>query len=144
MYSVRRNTLSSYFFLYHCINTACSSFKIRILKFQKFMYQSLVLTLSTTNHISENWISDWNDEWPQLAKNSQTSLSTDLIKRELDYRQLQGIYGSYGRISRLHFHWLIGDSKSYLSGLPRLRINVWAYFGGFFWHFSLVQKGQHT
>ena len=32
---------------------------------------------------------------------------------------------------------VIGDSKSYLSGLPWLCINVWAYFGGFFWHFLL-------
>ena len=52
----------------------------------------------------------------------------------------------------LHNVWnmlfLIGDSKSYLSGLPRLRINVWAYFGGFFWHFLLeaekVGKTEQT
>ena len=43
------------------------------------------------------------------------------------------------------FHYLIGDSKSYLSGLPRLRINVWAYFGRFFLALSWykVQKGHH-
>ena len=41
---------------------------------------------------------------------------------------------------------IFGDSKSYLSGLPRLRINVWAYFGGFFLGTFLdkVQKGHHA
>ena len=40
---------------------------------------------------------------------------------------------------------IIGDSKSYLSGLPQLHINVWAYFGGFFGApFTLVQKGHHA
>ena len=40
---------------------------------------------------------------------------------------------------------IIGDSKSYLSSLPRLRINVWAYFGRSFGTFTtIVQKGHHT
>ena len=41
------------------------------------------------------------------------------------------------RVTSLLWGQFIGDSKSYLSGLPWLRINVWAYFGGFFWHFLL-------
>ena len=39
---------------------------------------------------------------------------------------------------------LIGDSKSYLSGLPQLRINVWAYFGGFFLALSWIKCRKVT
>ena len=40
---------------------------------------------------------------------------------------------------------IIGDSKSYLSALPWSRINMWAYFRGFFLALSWykVQKGNH-
>ena len=36
-----------------------------------------------------------------------------------------------GKIKHSNIWCVFGDSKSYLSGLPRLRINVWAYFGRF-------------
>ena len=39
---------------------------------------------------------------------------------------------------------IIGDSKSYLSGLPRLRINVWGYFGGFFLALSWIKCRKVT
>ena len=39
---------------------------------------------------------------------------------------------------------ILGDSKSYLSSLPRLCINVWAYFGGYFLALLLVQKDHHA
>ena len=34
------------------------------------------------------------------------------------------------------------DSKSYLSGLPWLHINVWAYFGRFFWALLSINGSQ--
>ena len=60
-----------------------------------------------------------------------SKLLKHVILHKLSRNSYLSIYCHSGMVDKMIIPFLV-TRQSYLSGFPRLRINVWAYFGGFF------------